>query len=230
MSTISPPTQVVQPRPSSGRGIAIGVGGVLATVGTVVALGAGGIFAWAGTDGTLDTGRAELSTPTTALVSNVAHVEDLNGAISVTGQPKVRLTADGRDGSRVFVGVGPAAAVDRYLAGAPVDEVTDIDAHPFRLARTTHAGDATPKAPAKQSFWTAKASGRSATMNWKVRDGDYKVVVMNVDGSRDVATDADAGVTIPHLPAFLIAGLAVGLVIAGGGIALIVINVRKPSA
>jgi hypothetical protein len=227
VSTIAPPTPAVQPAASGGRGFAIGIGGVLATVGTGLALGAGGIFAVAGSDGTFESGRAALSTPTTALVSDVARIQDTSEAATLIGQPRLKLSADGRDGARVFVGVAPAAAVDRYLAGAPVDEVTDFDVDPFTLDRTTHDGTAAPKAPADQSFWVASSAGHSAAIDWKISDGDYKVVVMNADGSRGVSTDGDASLVLPNLPDITLVMLIAGLVMIGGGIALIVPSLAK---
>ena len=43
-------------------------------------------------------------------------------------------------GKPVFVGVGPAEAVDRYLAGASVETVTDVEVRPFELTTTVREG------------------------------------------------------------------------------------------
>ena len=65
----------------------------------------------------------------------------------------------------MFVGIGRAADVDRYLDGAATDEVTDFNAAPFSasfgIERERHAGSATPAAPGTQAFWLARSSGRT---------------------------------------------------------------------
>ena len=223
--------------PSSGTrtGLMIG-GGILATVGSVLALGGGGILAIGGSDGTFSSGHRDLSTKTSALVSGVAKINNTADVTDVLGQPRVRVAADSvRSDKNVFVGVGPKAQVDRYLAGASIDEVNDFDIAPWTLDKTVREGTAKPRPPATQSFWVAKSSGSSAAIDWKVRDGDYRVVVMNADGSRGVATQSQLEIEVPHLSTIAIAMLIVGLVTVGGGIALMVPALRgggsaKPQA
>src|SRR4051794_15955402 len=183
MSTIAPqPVATPQPRPS-GRGVAIAFGGIIAVVGSVLALGGGGILAVAGSDGKLDSGRHDVSTPTAALISQTAQIEDTSDVTRVFGKPTVSVDAQAKAaGKDVFVGVGPTKAVDRYLAGAAVETVTDFDVDPFTLDKMRNEGVVKPKPPAQQSFWVAKSSGRDASIDWKVRDGNYRVVVMNADG------------------------------------------------
>jgi hypothetical protein len=113
--------------------------------------------------------------------------------------------------------------------------VTDFDAGPFRstfnIRRERHAGDATPGAPGRQSFWVAHATGRtSAAVDWKVRDGDYRVVVMNADGSRGVATRTKFGVDVPYLTGIGIGLLAGGILMAAGGMASVMVGVRRRPA
>jgi hypothetical protein len=135
----------------------------------------------------------------------------------------------------VFIGVGPKAQVDRYLAGASIDEVNDFEVDPWSLDKTRREGTTKPKPPTTQSFWVAKSSGSSAAIDWKVRDGSYRVVVMNADGSRGVATQSQFEVEVPHLSTIALAMLIVGLVTVGGGIAMMVPALRgggsaKPQA
>jgi hypothetical protein len=61
------------------------------------------------------------------------------------------------------------------------------------------------------------------TLTWKVRNGRWRVVVMNANGSRDVASELSVGASFPHLLALAIALLGGGLVtllISGGVIYL----------
>jgi hypothetical protein len=225
-----PPPNTAPVSSSAGRTGAVIGGGILATVGSVLALAGGGILAVGGSDGTLTTGHHEVSTPTTALVSEVATINDTNELTDVLGEARVRINADADGNQPVFVGVGRKADVDRYLAGAEIDRVTDIDTDPFTLDKQRMSGDAHPKPPATQSFWVAKSSGTTANLDWKVRDGNYRVVVMNADGSRGVATQSQFEVEIPHLATIATVMLILGLVTIGGGIALIAPSLRSQSS
>ena len=101
----------------------IAAGAVLGLGGAAAAVTGGGILAVAGTDGTLSTG-GHVTTTTAALVTEAA---DISGDGTRTlGNPTVTLSAQGSK-KPVFIGVGPTAAVDRYLAGAATETVTDVD-------------------------------------------------------------------------------------------------------
>ena len=220
-----PPT----PRPADRSGVRTGMvvgGSILATVGTVLALGGGGILAVGGTDGKFSSGHHDVSTPTRALVSEVATINGTHDFTDALGQPRIRVNANAVNADHpVFVGVGRKADVDRYLAGAEIDRVTDFDVDPFTLDKTRMSGDAKPKPPATQSFWVTESTGTKAKLDWKVRDGNYRVVVMNADGSRGVATQSEFEIEIPHLETVAIVALVLGLVTLLGGVALIVPSV-----
>jgi hypothetical protein len=218
-----------QPAPrSAGRtGLLIG-GGILATVGTVLSLGGGGILAIGGDDGTFSSGHRDVSTTTSALVSEVAKINGTADVTDALGHPRIRISADSvRSDRNVFVGIGPKTQVDRYLAGASIDKVNDFAVDPWSLDKTRREGTTLPKPPATQSFWVAKSAGSTASIEWKVRDGNYRVVVMNADGSRGVGTQSSFEVQVPHLATLAILMLIVGLVSVGGGIAMMVPGVRS---
>jgi hypothetical protein len=219
----STPTPHYDSASASRTGRMIG-GGVLATVGAVLALGGGGVLALGGSDGEFSSGHRDVSTSASALVSEVASINDTADVSDVLGHPRVKIATDSMNSDRnVFVGVGRKADVDRYLAGAQIDRVTDFEVDPWSLDKTRVEGTAKPRPPATQSFWVAKSSGSSAAIDWKVQDGNYRVVVMNADGSRGVQTESEFTVQVPHLGTAAIVGLILGLVMAGGGIALMAI-------
>jgi hypothetical protein len=227
------PTFVSPHRPrSAGRKAAIALGSLIALLGTAIAIGGGAVLALFGSDGVVTTGHHDISTPTAALVSGVAAIDDAAPAGDVLGTTRVRVSSDQAADRPVFVGVGPAAAVDRYLAGAATDEVTDFDIDPFTLDRNRHAGSgATPGAPGDQSFWVARDTSdmaHAATIDWRVRDGNYRVVVMNADGSRGVATSSAIGVKVPHLPAIGLGILLAGALVTAGGLTTLLIAARRP--
>jgi hypothetical protein len=206
-------------------------GGVLATVGAVLALGGGGVLALGGSDGEFSSGHRDVSTSSSALVSKAASINNTADVTEVLGQPRIKIAADSmKDGRNVFIGVGRKADVDRYLAGAQIDRVTDFEVDPWTLDKTRVEGGARPKPPATQSFWVTKSSGSSASIDWKVRDGNYRVVVMNADGSRGVQTEAEFAVQVPHLASAAIVGLILGIVIVAGGVVLMAIPGRRRPA
>jgi hypothetical protein len=127
-----------------------------------------------GSNNTLTSGVHRVATPTSALVTAMNDIKDTNGFAIAVGRPTLRLSLTGT-GHNVFIAIGPAAAVDRYLAGAAVDKVTDLDADPFRLTTVRRDWTARPALPQAQTFWTAQASGPSATLNWKISDGSYRL-------------------------------------------------------
>ena len=215
---------------STGRIVAMWLGGVAVAIGALIAIGGGAVLAAFGSDGVLSSDRGALSTPTAALMSQTATVNDTAGASDVLGDTSIRISARAAGGGGpLFVGVGPARDVERYLSGAAVDEVTDFDVDPFRVQRNRLDGTRTPAAPVSQSFWVARASGRTANVDWKVRDGDYRVVIMNADAGRAVATQTSIGVEVGYLPGLAIGLLIGGLVIAGAGAATIVLAARRPA-
>lgn len=236
-ATASPPTAptFVQPdrRPprSIGRRVAIALGAAVALLGTLLALAGATVFAVFGTDGVASTDRADLSTPTSALVSGTASI-DTDGVVDDLADTRVRIDARADGGRPVFVGIGRAADVERYLAGTAYDEVTDFDAGPFEssfgVERDRRTGDVNPAAPGTQSFWVARSTGQDgAAVDWKVRDGDYRVVVMNADGSRGVDTSSELAVELPWTTGIAVGVLVAGLLLAAGGLAGIVVGARR---
>jgi hypothetical protein len=204
--------------------VAVVVGALLALAGVAAGAGGGILLGLFGGDGTVASGSHPISTSRSALVSSVAEVSDVADVADLVGRPRLRVTA--RSSGSVFVGIGPARQVERYLASAPIDEVTDFAIDPFKLERRPRAGTGQPGPPARQGFWVARASGREATLRWKVRDGDYRLVLMNADASRGVRVDGDFGLTLPHIARWAW-GLVIGgalLLVAGVGLVQLVLR------
>jgi hypothetical protein len=153
------------------------------------------------------------STGTYALVSEDVRVDV--GGIDVVRDlvGTIQVRAEGSE--PLFVGIGPAAEVERYLAGVPYEEIRDVG----RRDTTLFAGSAAPAAPEDQTFWVATASGADVqALRWELADGDWRAVVMDPEAARGVTAELSVGARVPDLDwlaAVLLAGGAV-LLLAGG--------------
>jgi hypothetical protein len=199
-------------------------GGTLAVLGTLVAVGGGGVLAAFGTDGRLNSGPHLVSTPAAAIVSPVANINNTSGVATIAGQPTVRISVSPvQSTAGAFVGLGRAADVDRYLARVTMAKVSNLSSDRYSISGVRHGDQANAQPPATQHFWAAKASStRAAELNWKIRDGQYRVVIMSANGHGGFATTSAIGVTIPHIALYALAALLLGLLIAGGGTALLI--------
>ncbi|MFE2756973.1 DUF4389 domain-containing protein [Actinosynnema sp. NPDC059335] len=124
-----------------------------------------------------------------------------------------------------FVGIGPAADVERYLSGVDHDRVTGLG---DRVDYRHSAGTAPPTAPDSQLFWVSSGHG---SLTWTARPGDWTAVVMNPDGSRGVATSVVATATLPALaPAgWALLGVGVVVLVLGGGLVLFAVTRPLPT-
>ena len=211
----------------SKRVVLIVLGSVVAAVGVLAAIGGGALMALFGSNNTLSSGVQHVSTPTRALVSPAGSIQGTSGAQTVLGSVRLRFTATPTGtGHQLFLGIGPASAVDRYLSGASYDVATDVSVAPFRLTLARHRGTAAPAPPGSQSFWVAKASGSHPTLTWTVTSGSYRLVAMNTDAAAPVAFAGGLDLTIPHSFAIGVGLLIGGIVLIVIGIVLIVLGAR----
>jgi hypothetical protein len=209
------------------RVVLIVLGAVLLSLGALTAIGGGVVMALFGSSDTVNSGVHQVSTPARALVSPVAAIQDTTGVQTAFGNVRLHITATPAGTShRIFIGIGPAAAVDRYLSGVSHDVATDVTLTPFHLTRVHHPGAAQPAPPGSQSFWVAHSSGDRATLSWTVTDGSYRVVAMNADGTAAVSFNSQLGLTIPHMFAIGTGLLIGGLVLVLLGGLLLVLGIR----
>src|SRR6266487_1060089 len=218
---------------SAGRVILIVLGSIGVLFGIAVLAG-GGFLLWSDRtqreDGYLTTPTERFATPTYALTRTRLEV-DTNGAGWVLNDSwfgKVRIRGES-PGKTLFIGIGPEAAVAKYLGNVDHASVEDIDFDPFRVTYLPIAGGAPQGPPTEQSFWAASASGvGTQTLTWKVRDGDWSVVLMNADGSRGLTADLDLGAKLSFLLWVAIGLLIGGVLVTGGSAALVVLAARTP--
>src|ERR1700735_3348176 len=119
------------------RVVLIALGVVLLVIGALAAIAGGALMALFGSNNTLGSGVQQVSTPPRALVSPADSIEGASGAQTVVGNVRLRLTATPtRAGQHLFLGIGPANAVARYLSGVSYDVATDVSVPPFHLTLT----------------------------------------------------------------------------------------------
>jgi hypothetical protein len=126
-----------------------------------------------------------------------------------------------------FVGIARKSEVDAYLRGTSYASATKLDLDPFKVTYVPHAGTRNPGRPADQSFWASSTTGTGAhALTWKIKSGEWSIVVMNADGSPGVSAEVNAGAKIPWalwagigLAVFgaLVLGLAALMIYRGSG-------------
>ena len=214
-TTFTPPP-VSHPKRSTGW---IVVGAVIIVSGFLTAISGGALLALFGSDRVLSSGQHQVSTPTSALVADLGRVTDIDGFQYLTGSPTLHVTADNEADGPIFIGIGRADEVDRYLAGVSTDRVTDLqELSPFGLDTVRHDGSGIPGAPAEQNIWVASSTSSDAELSWEIRDGHYEIVMMNADGSLDVQAQTRIGVSMQDSTALwsLVIGAGVVIMVIGG--------------
>jgi hypothetical protein len=178
--------------------------------------------------GAIDTGYHTIGSPTPALVSPTEKVSSAD--LPTSGLGATTLIVSARDSDQpVFLGVARAADVDAYLDGVAYDEVRDLRLRPYRLETTRHRGVAFAEPPGTQSFWLATATGTSPTLDWKVQSGDYRVVLMNADGSPGAAANTQVGIKVNGLRGLGVGVLLGGAVAALAGVGLLLWGIKTPA-
>jgi hypothetical protein len=216
------------PRPagswSTGRVITLVVGCVVLVVaGGLVTAGVSLAVAQATAkddDGFFMSGEERFQTDTHAIASDNLETEISDEARFVPeqllGDTKLRVTP--RTDAAVFVGIGPTAAVDAYLADVAHTTVVDFNGTAGRgePVYRDSPGGAPRSEPADAVPWTVQSQGAGTQdVVWAVEDGDWTVVVMNADGSTDVAVDVAAGAEFPAV------GWVMAFLLVVGGLLLL---------
>ncbi len=221
-----------------------GQGGVTWTTGRIVAVVIGSVvflmaagFLLGGTtlavaDRTLRNDQGYLMSPTQSLNTATYAVSSepltIDAGSSTDAVPQrllgdVALRAQAADGGDIFIGVAPAADVNAYLAGvqhATLVDIQRVDGRSTPFYRESQ-GTAPSVLPGDANIWTASASGPGRQqLSWEPRNGDWAVVVMNADGTPNVAANVAVGSSTPVL-----GWVAVGLLVAGGVLVLVAIAI-----
>ena len=152
----------------------------------------------------------EFATPTYAVVSEDADIDTGGGEWALDtflGTVRIRSESD----RAVFVGIAPAAEVDRYLEGVEHDVVDDLDSSGDpEYSRRARSAPSEP--PGSEPFWAESVTGQGEqTLDWEPKDGEWRVVLMNEDASRGVSSEMSIGAELDT-----ILWIGIGLLVAGG--------------
>ncbi|MDT7786050.1 MAG: hypothetical protein QOF58_4469 [Pseudonocardiales bacterium] len=123
----------------------------------------------------------------------------------------------------LFVGIGPAADVDAYLAGVAHDQVIDStgDAPAYRRS----SGQTVIAPPTEQSFWVESATGDGTQrLDWTATSGLWAAVLMNTDGSPGVAAEATVGAKAGFVLPLAMILLGLGAATTAAAVLLIVVG------
>ena len=227
VSTPRPSASKPSPAPAERASVAWGPGRVaavvLASVGGLIAVaaiaagGAGIVLdqTQRNASGYVTTSAHSYSTHTYALVSAGYHGGTSNDwfvARDLLGTVHIRVTAT----RPVFVGIAPESAVQRYLGGVARAQGSQFDTASGEFI--VRPGGAPRLPPAAERFWSASATGAGGlTVRWAPRAGNWRIVLMNADGTRPVNADISMGARLPHL-------LTIAIAVLGGGILLLLLS------
>jgi len=227
-----PQAPVTMRRWSGWRTVLVIVGSVLILLGTSVLIG-GGAGLWLhqqqDNDGYFTAGPERFTTETSALSVPSLDIKvagpDVFSAEDLLGRVRIRMESTNA-GSPLFIGIARADDVAKYLNGVGHDELTDIEASPFKATYTSRPGGEPASNPAEQTFWVASDTGTGPrTLTWDVADGNWTVLIMNADGSPGIDADISAAAELPVILPIAIVALVVGGVLTLIGIAIIVLTV-----
>jgi len=217
-----------------GRIIAIILGSLLALPSLGIFLGGGALtIAYAverGDDGYFDETLDRLGTATAAITTADVDFRSDPGPQWVLDlvdiSLRLQVTSVDPD-TELFVGIGPEAAVETFLAGVAHDEIRDIEFGGDVKYRSV-SGDQAATPPGDQDFWVTSTSMAGAQVfEWDVTEGDWVVVLMNADGSTGILADVTAGVRSGSLLAIGITMLAVGAVLMAIAVVIILAGARR---
>ena len=185
----------------------------------------------------------DLETDTQAIVFRPMHIdemviEEIDGPMERYWHPEpgdfinLKFTLDSNNGKNVFIGIAEESEASPIFAGKTYNAIIDIDMDGPRdsspqITYRKYSGDPIEGSPTDLEIWTAHAYGDELTLEWEPREGDYWIVIMNLDGSLGVDVDAGLGVKAPFLDLIGKGLLFGGLVCSGLGALIIYITVVR---
>jgi uncharacterized protein DUF4389 len=216
-------------RSATGPVIALVVG-VLAVLPALAVTGLGGAGLWLNNHrdaaGFVSTGARQVSSTTAAITVEDVDLQFDRGTATWASPDRfgtLRVRATSQDGSPLFVGIAPQAALDGWLGRAAHDQVRNIGYGGITYER--HTGEASAGVPSEQTFWTTSVNGAATQeLTWPVQPGRWALVIARADGAPGVQARVDVGANIPSLTGIAVGLLVAGLILLAVAIGLIIIG------
>lgn len=172
-------------------------------------------------------GRYSVPVATAGTTSSALYVSSFNLEQSTVPSEyvDVTLSAANNSGKELFLGLGPTASVQPYLAGVPYEAASDLRNGAFTLSIVpgTKAA-ATP--PAEQTFWVVSDTGNPATITWPGEGGNV-LMVMNADGSPGVQAELTAAMQSDRVTTAIYVAGGVGVLLVILAVVLLVSGFRR---
>lgn len=199
--------------------------GVMIVIGSMGLIGAGAVALTVDdTDGYLTAGPVRVTTDAAALVGNDLDIFLDDPIVNRIDFDRLgaRLDIDSRNGKDVFVGIGPAADLDRYLADV---RYASVEFSGDDVVVIGHDGIGILETPGDQGFWVADAT--DGALAWDVESGRWAVGIFNSDGSAGIDVDVSAAARVPFIRPIGIGLIVAGLIGLAVGITLTYLGVRS---
>jgi len=220
-------------RRSPATGIVLIIIGSILGLAALGVLAAGGGVLWADqthrdSDGYFTASTHTFASGSYAITHEGVDIDGIPNAIDVGKLAQIRIRSTTDTGRPLFVGIARERDVDAYLAGVAHAELHDVEFDPYKADYRPIGGTGRPAAPGDQTFWVASAKGEGpTTLTWPVKEGSWKVVLMNADGSRGVGAELKVGAKIGYL-GWVWGGLLIGgTILLGFAVFLIIFGVRR---
>jgi hypothetical protein len=191
----------------------------------------GGLLVWSQTaitnrEGYMITNPVSLSVGSYAIVQNNINIHIDNGWWMNSSNQNIvslKIIATSNTPKPIFVGVVSQQSALNYFNGVNIDRLISYNWVPSTAVGSrqpvyqTIPGGPPSTPPTSQIIWAAQASGSGTqTMTWTPTTGDYWIVVMNADGSKNVDANVQVGARVTILSwigwGLIIGGLLVALV------------------
>jgi len=205
------------PRSSKAKTALTVAGAIVLVLGAIV-VAAGGAALWQtgkSDGGYISSGTHRFDTTSHAIVTENFKVDSDVPRWLIA---RTRIIASSAGGKPVFIGVARQRDVDTYLANVSRSQIRNLDYGPFAVGYVNHPGTASPARPASSSIWAASTSGTGEQqLTWRLRPGQWRVVLMNADGSSGVSADVKVGGMIDHV-------VPVALGVTGAGLLILLLG------
>jgi hypothetical protein len=202
--------------------------GVMIVIGSLGVVGAGAIaLSVDDTDGYLTAGPLRITTDSAALVGENLDIFLDDPIVNRIDLDRIgaRIDVDSRNDKAVFVGIGPANDVNRYLADV---RHASVEFSGDDVVIIGHNGTRQLVAPGNQGFWVADAT--DGTLAWDIESGRWAIAVANADGTPGVDVEVTAAARVPFIRPIGVALVIAGLLGLAVGSTLTYLGVRSTPA